>query len=382
MTLSGTQSSERSSPTFPSARTSAAVSIPVSSSHLPDSDHQTADLHTFSAGFGDPRHDELSHAEHVSRVLGTIHHPVTVTADDFAASWRELTWHRDAPLSEPADVAVARLARTASHDVKVVLSGEGSDELFAGYPKYRAANLVDRLSHIPPQLRIPVLQTLSPRLPAQARRLRVVMDAAAASPDSERFRAWFAPLSAEVRRNLTGRSSRPPVPYAGRPLDGDLLRQMSVFDTGAWLSDNLLERGDRMTMSASVELRPPFLDADVVDLAFRLPSSLKLHRGTGKWLVKQVARGLIPDEIIDRPKSGFKVPLDEWFRHGLRDMAHEMLLSTNSFCADVFDRSAVRALLDSHVAGKRDEAIGIWTLLSLEVWHEVHLDQLRSASTT
>jgi asparagine synthase (glutamine-hydrolysing) len=155
---------------------------------------------------------------------------------------------------------------------------------------------------------------------------------------------------------------------------------MSLFDTGAWLADNLLERGDRMTMSASVELRPPFLDAAVVDLALRLPSNVKLYRNTSKWVVKEVARNLLPKEIIERPKSGFKVPLDDWFRHGLKDMAHDRLLSSDSLVCEVFDRSEIVALLESHLAGSRDEAIGIWTLLSLEVWHDEFFKQPRPRS--
>ena len=128
-----------------------------------------------------------------------------------------------------------------------------------------------------------------------------------------------------------------------------------------------------MTMASSIELRPPFLDKVVVELALRLPSSVKLRRGTTKWVVKEMARGLIPSDIIDRPKAGFRVPLDAWFRGGLREMANDMLLSRESFVANVFDRSAVEQLLRSHDAGRRDEALGIWTLLSLEVWHDVFI---------
>jgi len=329
------------------------------------------DLHTFSAGFGDARTDELHHAQAVSLAIGTVHHPVIVTAADFSESWQSLTWNRDAPMSEPADVAVARLAAAASEHVKVVLSGEGSDELFAGYPKYRAARATGAFAAIPARLRTPTLNAIATRLPPGGRRARTMLRAAAAASDTERLRAWFAPFAVEAREQLTGHASEPPQPYASRPIEGDAVRRMSLFDMGAWLSDNLLERGDRMSMSASVELRPPFLDAEVVDLAMRLPSAVKLHRGTTKWVVKEVARELLPASIVDRAKSGFKVPLDTWFRGGLRDMANDMLQSPTSFVGEVFDRGAVRSLLQDHSSGHRDEAIGIWTLLSLEVWHDV-----------
>lgn len=328
------------------------------------------DLHTFSAGFGDARFDELHHAEAVSRALGTIHHPVVVTPDDFAAKWRTLTWHRDAPMSEPADVAVAQLAAAASEHVKVVLSGEGSDELFAGYPKYRGARAARSLDLLPAGARGTVLHAVARRLPAKGARLRTAVRAAAAPNEAERMRAWFAPFTDRDRARLLGAASPPPAPYAGRVPDGDLLRRTSLFDLGAWLSDNLLERGDRMTMSASVELRPPFLDAELVDLALTLPSDVKLRGKVTKWVVKEVARELLPSSIVDRAKSGFKVPLDAWFRTGLREMANDMLLSPSSFASQVFDRTAVRSLVDDHLAGRRNEAIGIWTLLSLEVWHD------------
>ena len=144
---------------------------------------------------------------------------------------------------------------------------------------------------------------------------------------------------------------------------------MLLRDLRGWLPDNLLERGDRMSMAASLELRPPFLDRDLVDLAFRLDSSSKVHRGTTKWVVKQVAERYLPPEIVHRPKVGFKVPLDDWFRGGLASMSRDLLLSSDSFVGQTMDRNSVRALLERHHGGKSDQQNQIWTLLSLEVWH-------------
>jgi asparagine synthase (glutamine-hydrolysing) len=152
---------------------------------------------------------------------------------------------------------------------------------------------------------------------------------------------------------------------------GDSLRRMLYADTHTWLADNLLERGDRMSMAASLELRPPFLDHRLVELAFSLPSSVKVRRRQTKWIVKQVARRYLPDEIVDRPKVGFRVPLDSWFRDrgGLRQMASDLLTGPDSFVGDVLDRPSVHRLLASHDSGHRDEQARLWTLLSLEVWH-------------
>lgn len=124
-----------------------------------------------------------------------------------------------------------------------------------------------------------------------------------------------------------------------------------------------------MSMAASLETRPPFLDYRLVELAFDLPSGVKTRGGTTKWVLKEVARKYLPNEVVDRPKIGFKVPLDRWFRHGLRDMAFDLLTGPSSFAAATFDAGVVARLLVDHSRGVRDEESRIWTLLSLEVWH-------------
>lgn len=323
-------------------------------------------LHTFAAGFGDPRVDELHHARTVSEHLGTQHHEVIVRPEEFLADWSRLTWHRDAPLSEPADIAVHRLAVAATEHVKVVLSGEGSDELLAGYPKHRWAGTAARVAGLPVGLRRPLSVALDRGLPPRLHRLRIAARALGAADARERDLTWFAPFTEQERRRLLGTSFSP----AGSSSQGDPLQRMMRADLTTWLPDNLLERGDRMTMAASLELRPPFLDADLVDLALRLPSSVLLHGGTTKWVVKEVARDLLPPGIVDRPKAGFRVPLDAWFRTGLADMARGRLLGAGSYVGQVMDRSAVTRLLDSHTSGRHNEDIRLWTLLALEVWHE------------
>lgn len=326
-------------------------------------------IDTFAAGFGDPSLDELPYARRVAAHFGTRHHEVHVRPDDFTREWRRLTWHRDAPLSEPADVAVARLAAEASTVVKVVLSGEGSDELFAGYPKYRLAGAADVMGRLPSSVRRPLALWAARHMPPRGRRVAVALRALA-HDEPERLRAWFAPFSTAERAMLLGKPAPEFETYPGRAPRGDLVRRMLMVDSGAWLSDNLLERGDRMTMSASVELRPPFLDAEVVDLAWTLPSTMKVRRGSTKWLLRRVAAKHLPAEIIDRPKAGFRVPLDSWFRGGLRELAGDLLLSPNSFVSSVFDRRELTRLLSDHEKGRSSEAIRLWTLVGLEVWHQ------------
>lgn len=326
-----------------------------------------AGVETFAAGFGDPRFDELPWARRVSELLGTRHHEVQLAPADFADLWGPLTWHRDAPVSEPSDFAVHRLAQLARQHVTVVLSGEGSDELFAGYPKYRVATKLEHAGRIPAALRVPVVDALQRRLPPAAARARIALRTLAGVTEDDRTRTWFAPFTAAERRELVGRWDAHPRIAPSR--DGDLIRRMLAADVASWLPDNLLERGDRMSMAASLELRPPFLDHRLVELAFALPSSLKVRGGTTKWIVKEVARRYLPAEIVDRRKVGFRVPMDAWFRSGLEDMAWDLLTASDSLTATHLNRDAVRQLLQRHRYGAANEEARIWPLLSLEVWH-------------
>ena len=222
------------------------------------------------------------------------------------------------------------------------------------------------------------LRHLEKSLPASKFRLGVAMRAISEPGHAERMRGWFAPFTVSERARLLGR------PAARSMLDpylrggGDALRRMLYADVHTWLADNLLERGDRMSMAASLELRPPFLDHRLVELAFALPSNVKVRGRTTKWVVKEVARRRLPAAIVDRPKMGFKVPLDKWFRGGLRDMAFDLLTGPSSFVDNTFDRAMVAKLLDDHSSGERNEQPRIWTLLSLEVWHRELLRRLNS----
>jgi asparagine synthase (glutamine-hydrolysing) len=327
-------------------------------------------VQTFSAGFGDPRFDELPHARRVSQLLGTSHHEVKVSAEDFLSLWEPLTWHRDGPISEASDVAVYRLAELASDHVKVVLSGEGSDELFAGYPKNRFAGLTSAAGLVPQGLRRRLLSAVERTLPVGLSRPRIAVRALTEQTEAERMEAWFAPFLTRERAALLG-GAYDHDRYQRWPAKAGALSRMLAGDVMGWLPDNLLERGDRMSMAASVELRPPFLDVDVVNLAFSLPPRMKVRSGDGKWVVRQLARQLLPPDIVDRPKAGFRVPLDLWFRTGLREMARDRLTSRDSLVAELFDRRMVQRLLDDHESGRRNEELRIWTLLSLEVWNAV-----------
>lgn len=335
-----------------------------------------AGVETFSANFAGDTLDELPYARQVSRLIGTTHHEVTVAPEDFRANWPALTRSFDAPIPEPPDIAFSFLARLAREHVKVVLSGEGSDELFAGYPKYEYAALVSRLSAIPPGTRHTAFGRLERALPARLNRARTVARVLAAGTEDERFRAWFAPFTALERRELVGDPGRNEYNAVWSRARGDVVQRMQYVDMHVWLVDNILERGDRTAMSASLELRPPFLDHHLVELAFTLPSNVKVRDGVTKWVVREVAKQYLPEEIFSRPKHGFKVPLDSWFRGDLREWARDLLTGSDSFVGRMMDRRAVNRLLTDHERARRNDGMRIYTLVGLEVWHRQYFTTL------
>lgn len=330
-------------------------------------------IETFSAGFGDPRFDELPYARQVSEALGTAHHEVIVEPSDFRDLWKRLTWARDAPISEPADLAIFRLASLARDSVKVLLSGEGADELFAGYPKFAWARRAGLADLLPAGLREPLLRVAERGLPGRFGKARIALRAMAARSEADRFQTWFSPFTRYERDALIEGDERAQHHAIASRCEGDVIQRMLYVDQHAWLTDNLLERGDRMAMAASVESRPPFLDHELVELAAALPSNVKLRGGSTKWVVKEVARKRLPASIVDRRKVGFRVPLDSWFRGELREMAGDLLLGSSSFVAERMNRDFIAAMLSDHDRGRRDEEIRIWTLLCLEVWHDVFM---------
>lgn len=321
----------------------------------------------FVAGFGDSRFDEVPYARLVAQHCGANLEVVALRESEFIDAYERLTWHRDAPLSEPGDVAVYFIAKQAAGSVKVLLSGEGADETFAGYPKHVYDKWARWLDPLPSPFRSRLFRLLEERCSVGSGRMRVGLRALATRSREERWSTWFAPFTWYDRQAL-----KPGYGALVRdtdPVELDPVNQMLRRDCGQWLSDNLLERGDRMSMAGSIENRPPFLDHKLVELSFRIPGHMKCKGNAGKVILRRIASGLVPQQVIERKKVGFKVPIDEWFRRGMREYALDHLLGTDSFVSDYFSRQFIQALCDRHMKG-HNEDIRIWTLLGLEVWHK------------
>ena len=342
-----------------------------------------ADLLTFSVGFEGDANSELPHARVVADAVGSTHTEVPLTQAEYIASFAEMTACRDAPVSEPADLAVARMSVVAKREVKVVLSGEGADEVFAGYPKYAFASAPGLLRRGVRALGPRRAAALARALGVDARRVSVAVRALALPDEVDRHAQWFSYLErARLAALFPGlgwgdadwlETTRTHREALARVRGAGALERMQTLDCLTWLPGNMLERGDRMTMAAGLEMRVPFLDQDLAPWGLALPDRMKVRganpaRRTLKWIMRRWADRRLPPGIVGRKKWGFRVPLDQWFRGAMRPMMHEYLTASDSLIARFGGVGAARALLADHDAGRGDAGLELWTLLAAEVW--------------
>jgi asparagine synthase (glutamine-hydrolysing) len=339
-----------------------------------------AETCTFSVGFEDDSRSELPFAGTVARHLGTRHTEVAVRQGDYLSDLTLLTAVRDAPISEPADVAIARMSRVAAEQVKVVLSGEGADELFCGYPKYGFARASRALRMALRAVGVSGAERMARLVGLDSRRVGVAANSLTQASELDRLVQWFSYVDRTMLQGLFPGLSWSDEEWAettgfqGRALDrfsgSDAVVRMQGLDLQTWLPGNLLERGDRMTMSAGLEARVPFLDKQVVAFGLALDANLKIRKRSLKWIVRQWARDAIPTEIIARRKQGFTVPLDSWFRGGMRALLRDTCTSRGGLCDRYGDRKQVQSLLDAHDSGTEDAHMELWTIFTAELWYQ------------
>jgi asparagine synthase (glutamine-hydrolysing) len=347
---------------------------------------------TFSLRLADRGYDESGHARAVAESIGSDHHELTLDAAGGAQVLETYAATMDLPLGDPSVLPTWALARLAARNVPVVLTGEGSDELLAGYPTYLGHRWADGASALPAPFRrmiIAMLRRIRPRhhhvtIPYLLERLLE----GAALPPLERHVRWFGTTSAEEARQLLAPelrvavSERAPLGYVDRlnhalaesdaswRLDGPDLAVYQVLDFELYLAGDLLAKVDRATMAHGLESRAPFLAQAFVEHALALPASLKLRGRTGKWILREVARGLVPPAILKRRKQGFSPPFSAWARGPLRRLVQARLGTERIKRAGVLDPESVQALLRAHVSGRVERGRTLWTLLSLQMWAE------------
>jgi asparagine synthase (glutamine-hydrolysing) len=330
-------------------------------------------VRTFAVGFRDDRYSELAYAAEVARHLGTRHHEIVVSHSDLIERLPRLVAYRDAPVSEPSDIAINMLASEAARSVKMVLTGEGSDELLGGYPKHAAERAARGFQFLPGAMRRRLIGPLANALPYGFRRVKTAIANLNLEDRRERYVRWFGALSHAERERLTVLRMNGTPAGDGPPFDADprasALRRILYFDQTSWLPDNLLERADRMTMAASIEARVPFLDHEFAAFASSLPDRCRVRGLRGKWILRKAAKRLLPERILARPKVGFRVPVNDWFRGEMRDYLRGHLQSASSRTRAYYDTRVLDAAIAEHVGGRQNHEKLLWALLNLELWH-------------
>ena len=328
-------------------------------------------VRTFSIGFDEAPYDELRFARLLARHIGADHEEFVVRPDAVAAL-PEIVRHCGEPFGDSSAVAVWHVAQLARKHVSVALSGDGGDEVFAGYGWYRSALRLDGLS--PARALLSALRLLGPAAPARLRRLerRLRMSPArrfaslrACADVALTPSLYAAPFAATLRTETTDWLTAHYESY-----HGDDLAKMQYTDVATYLPEDLLVKLDRMTMAHSLEGRCPLLDTSVVELGLGISSRLKLDAAGGKAILREAARGDLPAEILARPKMGFSLPVARWLRGELRERCRRKVLGAALLDQGWFERRAVEALVVEHLSGRRDHSAVLWNLLVLAEWAE------------
>jgi asparagine synthase (glutamine-hydrolysing) len=333
---------------------------------------------TFSIGFVENGYDELAYAHRVSKTFHTDHHELILKPDAVQVI-EDLAWYLDEPFGDTSAIATYIVSKLAAEHVKVVLTGDGGDELFAGYDKYlveQRERTYDRVPSVIRKMMAAVGHVMPEGMPGRRFLRHLALDG------SRRYlHASTVFHEDEIRKLFQGEALEELSacePWAEslshlRKEGCDWISAAQYCDLNNYLPLDVLTKVDRMTMAHSVEARPPLLDHHIVEFAAKVPTHLRLHGGTTKYLFKQAMRGILPDEIIDRPKHGFAVPLATWFRGELSAFACDLLLSARCRQRGLFNLRYLEQLLRLNERG-RDVGLQLWTVVSFELWCQRFLD--------
>jgi asparagine synthase (glutamine-hydrolysing) len=343
-------------------------------------------VRTFNIAFREGSYDESSYAREISKLFGTEHREEIITPD-VASLFDRLVVHIDEPFADVSLFPTYLVSEVASREVKVVLSGDGGDELFAGYDWYVADRLARTLSSFPGPRALGVVERASEWFPESAKKKGLVNKvkrflAGASAPGALEHYRWLSHLSAKektelygpgLRESLAGFSAAAPVISTLGEKRNDLLNRQLHTDFKLFLADDILVKVDRMSMATSLEARAPFLDKDVVELAFRMPGSLKLRGYRRKHILKQAMADKLPSRILNRRKEGFSIPMKNWLRSELRPLMESLLSRERIEARGLFDWPAVERRMREHLAGGRNHAHQLFPLMVFERWAQEFL---------
>jgi asparagine synthase (glutamine-hydrolysing) len=327
-------------------------------------------VNTFSIGFDEPDWDESGYAMMVSRRYGTTHHELRVGNVEFSELLPKMVWHNDEPLDFANSVHIFALSQLAKRHVTVVLTGEGSDELFAGYPRYRIPDLAKTFGLVPAPMRRLIARVSHDHRLAKLDRFAAVAPADALLYNSSYLRPEIVRAACPQVNGFGVFAYRRECLNGTSDLGLDSVSRLSLLDQETFLV-GILHRQDKMSMAASIESRVPFMDYRIVEWANRLPTAHKIRGGSGKAVVKAVARGLLPAEVVDRRKSGFGVPLARWLRAN-EGLGERVLALPDAPGADIFDRAVLRRIVAEHRSGAQDHSELLWTALNLSTWRDTY----------
>ncbi len=344
---------------------------------------------TFSIGFEDNLYNELSYARRIADLFKTEHYEFIVKPNA-TEILPKLIWHYDEPFADSSAVPTYYLAQMTRQEVTVALNGDGGDESFAGYDRYLADRLADIYAKLPGWTGPGIINWLARILPCDyrhkgfVRRLKRFTSAVEEKPE-RRYCKWICFFDNKAKSELYTPD------FASKVKDIDSYRYIEEWyekavarafldrtlyvDVHTYLPDDLLVKVDIATMAHALEARSPFLDHRLMEFAASLPVNLKLRGWKKKYFLKKAFKGLLPPDILERPKMGFGVPLDIWFRGDLREMAYDILLSKKAIERGYFRMESIQNLLDSHCQKKADNSYRIWALLILELWHRQFINR-------
>lgn len=346
---------------------------------------------TFTVGFDEPEHDESSMARGVAQHLGTDHTELQLSGEEALEFVPRLPEIFDEPLADPSGIPTYLISNLARRSVTVALSGDGGDEVFAGYNRYLAGErLLPRLARTPFPVRRIAASLIERAQPGTWERAFDAASRFVPGIDGQRLvgeriykiaRILRAPDQRRMYRSLLAANPSPGrlVPGAAAPSDRvddtflqhaglPLLSKMQCADQLQYLPDDLLAKVDRASMAVSLEVRVPLLDHELVEFAWRLPREMKVRNGTGKWILRRALYQLVPRELVDRPKTGFTVPLAEWLRGPLQEWTRDHLFSPSVNRDGLLDDTAVEELWTRFQSGRSDLALGVWTVALLQAW--------------
>jgi asparagine synthase (glutamine-hydrolysing) len=344
-------------------------------------------VNSFSIGFQDGTYNELPYARQIAALFKTNHRERTVSPN-LEELFEKLIVHLDEPFADVSLFPTFLVSQLAREHVTVALSGDGGDELFGGYDAYQAQELATRFAWMGDAL-LPAAAAVAAALPPTEKKKGLVNKfkrftlGATQAPDDLGHYRWMVYLSPRqkarlyspaLRAALVGGDVYAPVREAlarfGQP---DLLNRQLYADLSLYLADDILVKVDRMSMATSLETRAPFLDADVMELAFSMPGHLKIRDGERKWILKRAMRDVLPREIIARKKEGFSIPMKNWLRRELAPLMRSLLSPARIADRGLFEPAEVARLVDSHIAGRENHAHTLFPLMVFERWCDAHL---------